>query len=551
MAESGPRLKLRDARGDERVILVLKDDFKIGRLGENDLKINDPFVSRVHAQIMRDGDQFRVEDCRSKSGTFVNGERIQSQSLKHGDRINLSHNEFPELIFLTGAETQPQPAEPLLTSIHATTFFDASSTSNDLQHVSRFLERVRQFSAGVPLHEILDVVLDIALDITHAERGFIVLLDNSKQPRFQRGRNNQKENLNESQFRVSSTVLREVIETGIKQSMSGADQDGLPQAESIAALELRTVVCLPLRQVQSFESSGIFSPKANVLGALYLDSRKATSALSSISEGLLESLANDASAVLMNAKLLREAKEKEKLEFELNTAREIQESLLPEIHGEYGSYEACAQNTPSRGISGDYYDLIQLPDGRTAFVIADVSGKGVSAAILTSLVQGVLFAEVSRNENLLESIANVNHFLVQRSNMGKFVSLFIGILHPGGKLSYLNAGHNPPFLIRKSGDSIELEAKGMVLGVIEPAVLEERTTDLQSGDVLCLYTDGVTEAHSPGGELFGEDRLRNTLITNRDTDAENILLSVMKTVTSHTANLPRSDDLTLLIVKYL
>jgi serine phosphatase RsbU (regulator of sigma subunit)/pSer/pThr/pTyr-binding forkhead associated (FHA) protein len=549
MAESGPRLKLRDARGDERIIPLQKSEFKIGRLGENDLKINDPFVSRVHAQIMRDGDQYRVEDCHSKSGTFVNNERIQTQTLKHGDKIRLSQNEFPELVFLI--ESEILPAEPLLSTIHATSFFDVSTTSNDLQHVSRFLERVRQFSGGVPLHEILDVVLDIALEITRAERGFIILLDEARKLQFQRGRNNQKQNLNESQFLVSNTVLKEVIETGIKQSMSGAALNGFPQAESIAALELRTVVCLPLRQAQSFESSGIFNSKLNVLGALYLDSRKATGALSSISEGLLESLANDVSAVLMNAKLLREAREKEKLEFELNTAREIQESLLPEIQGNYGSYEACAQNSPSRRISGDYYDLIQLPDGRTAFVIADISGKGVSAAILTSLVQGVLFIEISRHENLVESIGNVNRFLVQRSNMGKFVSLFIGVLHPDGKLSYINAGHNPPFLVHSSGDCIELEAKGMVLGVIEQAVLEERTTDLKPGDVLCLYTDGVTEAHAPGGELFGEDRLRTTLITNRSSNAESILQSVIQSVTTHTANLPRNDDLTLLIVKYL
>ncbi len=550
MAESEPRLILRDAKGDERVVRLQKDDFKIGRLGENDLKINDPFVSRVHAQITRVGNQFRIQDCSSKSGTFVNGERIQTQKpLTHGDKIQLSHNEYPELIFLTGADAKPP--EPFLTSIQSTTFFDQSSSANDLQHVSRFLERVRQFSAGVPLHEILDVVLDIALDITHAERGFIVLLDDSKQPRFQRGRNNNKQNLNESEFRVSSTVLNDVIQTGTRQIMSGPNQNPFPQAESIAALELSTVVCLPLRQSQSFEGSGEFSLKVNVLGAIYLDSRKATAILSTISEGLLESLANDASAVLMNAKLLRESREKEKLEMELHTAREIQESLLPEIHGTYQTFEACAQNTPSRKISGDYYDLIQLVDGRTAFVIADVSGKGISAAILTSLVQGVLFSEVSRHKNLLESIGNVNRFLVQRSNMGKFVSLFIGILDSDGKLTYINAGHNPPFLVKQSGEWVELEARGMVLGVIEQAVLEERTIDLKSGDVLCLYTDGVTEAHGPGGELFGEERLRNTLITNRALNSESILQAVIDTVTNHTTELPRSDDLTLLIVKYL
>ncbi len=549
MAESGPRLKLREASGNESIVPLDKDDFKIGRHGENDLKVRDPFVSRVHAQILRDGSQFRVHDCDSKSGTYVNGERIQSQILQHGDRIQLSHNEFPELIFLTSG--QAPPAEAFLTSIQTTSLFDATSTANDLQHVSRFLERVRQFAAGVPLHEILDVVLDIALEITRAERGFIVLLDDSKQPRFQRGRNHKKENLNESHFHISSTVLKQVLESGMKQMISNAEQNPYPQAESIVALELRTVVCLPLPKMQTTDTSGIFNLKPDLIGALYLDSRKATGTLSTISEGLLETLANDASAVLMNAKLLRESREKERLELELHTAREIQESLLPEIHGTYGAYEACAQNIPSRRISGDYFDLIQLSGDRTAVVIADVSGKGVSAAILTSLVQGILFIEVSRLENLQESIGNVNRFLVQRSNIGKFVSMFIAILHPDGKLSYVNAGHNPPFLIHNSGDWTELAAKGMVLGVVEQAAFEERTIELQSGDLVCLYTDGVTEAHAPDGELFGEDRLRDTLVKHRNSDTENILESVLKTVTRHTADVPRSDDLTLLVVKYL
>lgn len=541
MAESGPRLKLREATGEETVVALNKDDFKIGRHGENDLKIRDPFVSRVHAQIFRNGNQFRVHDCESKSGTYVNGERVESHTLKHGDRIQLSHNEFPELIFLTSDDVVS--SETFLSSVYSTSFFKTSSSASDLQHVSRFLETVRQFSAGVPTHEILDIILDNSLEITGAERAFIVLLDDLKKPRFQRGRNKKKEYLNENDFRISSTILKQVLESGKKQFIGDVGQEPYPQAESVINLELRTLVCLPLRSATD--------AKPEVMGALYLDSRQATEALSKISEGLLETLANDVSAVLTNAKLLRESREKERLEIELSTAREIQESLLPEIRGSYGKYQAAAQNIPSRRISGDYFDRIQLSGDRTVFVIADVSGKGVSAAILTSLVQGILFIEISRLENLTEAITNVNRFLVQRSNLGKFVSLFIAVLHPDGKLSYVNAGHNPPFLIHPSGDSTELAAKGMVLGVVEQAAFEERTIELHSGDLICLYTDGVTEAASPLRELFGEDRLRATLIRHRDLDAENILENVLKTVTDHTTDLPRSDDLTLLIVKYI
>ena len=133
MAESGPRLKLREATGEETIVALNKDEIKIGRHGENDIKIRDPFVSRVHAQIFRDGNQFRVHDCDSKSGTYVNGERIKSQPLKHGDRIQLSHNEFPELTFLISDEVIS--SESFLNSIYSTSLFKTSSSASDLQHV--------------------------------------------------------------------------------------------------------------------------------------------------------------------------------------------------------------------------------------------------------------------------------------------------------------------------------------------------------------------------------------------------------------------------------
>ncbi|HSP06291.1 MAG TPA: SpoIIE family protein phosphatase, partial [Acidobacteriota bacterium] len=526
-------------------ISLAKEIFTIGRLGDNDLRIPDSHVSRTHAEIIREGMQFRIVDRKSKSGTFVNGERILTHTLRHGDRIALGHNVKPEMIFLVDI-TEP-PSRPDLPSF-VTTSFLAKESSSDLRMVSRFLEGVRYFSAGIPLQEVLDVVLDMAVEISGADRAFLVLLDEHKQPVFRSGRNRKKESLKPDQFQISRSVLQDVLTKGERAILSlDSHPDALSEFQSAAALELRTVVCLPLRGMEAGALPG--GVTREVMGALYLDSKVATKGLSNISEGLLESLAKDASTVLINMRLLREAREKELLEMELKTAREIQESLLPEICGAYGVFEACAENLPSRGISGDYYDLIALPDDRFAVVIADISGKGIPAAILTSLVQGALFVEVSRGGSLVNCMQSLNHFLVRRSGTNRFVSLFLAILDPHGEMSYVNAGHNPPFLLTASGEIRELTARGIVLGVVEHAVFEEKTVALQPGDVLCMYTDGVTEAQNAGGELFGEDRLRESLVGGRHLSAPEIMDLVLRSVSEHMGETARNDDVTMLVVK--
>lgn len=543
----GPRLKLITADGEESYIPLVRDIFTIGRMGENDLRIPDSHVSRMHAEIIREGAHFRLIDRKSKSGTFVNGERVLSHTLHHGDRIMLGNNIKPEITFLVD-ETLP-PSHPNLPSFVTTSFLSKDSSS-DLQHVSKFLEGVRYFSAGVPLQEVLDVVLDMAVEISGADRAFLILLDENNKPVFRSGRNRKKESLSPDHFQISRTILQEVLEKGERLVMSlDSHPDSKSEFQSAADLDLRTIVCLPLRGMEVDALPG--SVTRQVMGALYLDSKVATRGLSNISEGLLETLANDASAVLINMSLLRESREKQLLEIELETAREIQKTLLPEIRGSYGFFEACAENRPSRRISGDYYDLISLPDNRYVVVIADISGKGIPAAILTSLVQGALFVEVSRGDSLTSCVQRLNHFLVRRSNTNRFVSLFLALLEPGGRMSYICAGHNPPFLLRTTGEIEELAAKGIVLGVIEHAHFEERAVMLHSGDVICMYTDGVTEAVNADNEFFGEDRLRGALAGGSDRSAAATMDQVLRTILEHTGETARNDDLTLLVLKRL
>ena len=531
--------------GDVSILPLEQDVFTIGRQGRNHLKISDTHVSRLHAEIVKRGTQYWIQDHNSKTGTYVNGERVQSRQLFHGDRIMLGSNIKPQIVIVFLTEEYDSNSS---LSSYITTASQGKDPSSDLHAVSRFLEGVRRFSATLPLQDILDTVLDLALEISAADRAFLVLLDEDNQPAFRSGRNRLKQNLNEDQFQISTNILQKVLTTGERVLLNQeSDADLLAQYQSVAELELRTIVCLPL---PGFKMNTLENRADRLMiGALYLDSKTSTPGLSTISEGLLESLAGDAGAALMNMKLLQEAREKELLERELETAREIQQNLLPVIRSSYGFFEACAENLPSLRISGDYYDLIPLPGDRFAIVIADVSGKGIPAAILAALVQGALFVELSRDD-APECIQNLNRFLVRRSSSNRFVSLFLGIVSPNGEMSYVNAGHNAPLLLR-AGNIHELTTRGVVLGVLENAKYEEQSILLQPGDIVCFYTDGVTEARNSEGKFFGEARLFECLRSNADGTPNQVLDAVLQTVLHYTEDEPRSDDLTLLILKWM
>jgi serine phosphatase RsbU (regulator of sigma subunit)/pSer/pThr/pTyr-binding forkhead associated (FHA) protein len=544
--ESWPKLKISEQPRVYRTVDVDKTPFNIGRHGGCNLKLTDPCVSRYHAEIQQEVDQFKLVDTNSKSGTLVNGLKVEFCVLKHGDKIQFGGSSLPEIVFLTRAEREEEiPALSGMLSVAN------SLAGKDLLNISKLLESARLFSAGLPLGEVLDLVLDTALDVTKAERSFLVLKDEQGKINFERGRDFARKQLSKEDFMISSTVLKQVVDSGRKLLMSDNMGTGpIAQAESIVDLELRTIVCLPLQRLEIKDSFKTSAAPPEVIGALYLDSTVASERFSKISEGILDSLAGDAAAVIENARLFRQAREKARLESELATAQEIQAALLPQINEPYDFFQAFARNLPCRHISGDYYDLIKLPNGSYAFVIADVAGKGVSAAILGSIVQGFLFAEMQQTSSLVSCMENANRYLVHRTDTARFVTLFCAVLAPDGELTFVNAGHNPPLLIRPDGQSEELAAAGVVLGVLESAKYEEKKIRLQPQDLVCLFTDGVTEAPDSKGHQFGEDRLIELLKTNFTQPLREVVEEIIDSIAEHSSDAPRSDDVTLLVLRY-
>jgi len=542
-----PLLRITQSGGAHTNVVVDKQRFTIGRSGTCDLRLQDSFVSRHHAEIVCEEGHFLLRDQNSKTGTYVNGERVQSCVLKHADEIHFGKANPQSVTFILDRHAPLEEGPRFNTSSLA-----LSLAGRDLTNISKLLENARLFNAGLPLGDILDIILDLAIEVSKAERGFIVLRsEQSGEIRFERGRDLNNASLSEDCFNVSRSVLKRVIDTGSKVTMMDhKGQDDFAGTESVALLELRTIVCLPLKRFEAQETNKA-KVSSQVIGALYLDSRTATEKFSKMSEGILDSLAGDVTVVIENARLLRELQNKERLELELTTAQQIQESLLPKIEGPYEFFEAYGSNIPSRHIGGDYYDLIPLADGAYAFAIADVAGKGIPAAILSSMVQGMLFAEAQRHSSLTACVETVNRYLVQRTNSNRFITLFYGKLSPDGELRFVNGGHNPPFLFRMNTQVEQLTAPGMVVGVFASAVYEEVAILLQPGDLICLYTDGITEARNLKGEFFGEDRLIDILRVNQSDPLEEIAVEVLDSVSSHASGLSQGDDLTLLLVRYI
>jgi sigma-B regulation protein RsbU (phosphoserine phosphatase) len=230
-------------------------------------------------------------------------------------------------------------------------------------------------------------------------------------------------------------------------------------------------------------------------------------------------------------------------------ARAVQVALSPTGFKQPEHFDVAAHNIPSRYVGGDFYDLIPLKDGRSVFALGDVSGKGIAAALLAAMAQGVLQAQFGSNLPLTEVIASLNKVIVHRSASNSFITLFCSVLDREGHLTYINAGHNPPILVRTNGESEELSTKSVVLGAFDFAEYKPLQTRLETGDVVVIFTDGVTEAVNARNEMFGDERLDKLIKSSVNLSAEEIKQRILDEVLAFTRGLPQGDDITLIVLK--
>ena len=532
-----------------RQVSIDKVPFFLGRRAESDLVLPHGEVSRNHAEIRAAGAGYAIRDRGSRYGTFVNGEPVTERAeraLAVGERIRLGRGGGAELGFrqaggapATGGDTDR-----------------GAAAVTDLRQVAALLEGLRALSSARVLDDVLALVMDSAIAVSGAERGFIMLANEDGALDLKMARARGRQTLPGSGFETSRKIPEEVFRTGRTRIEADLlDGDLADMHVGTVALGIRHVLCVPLRLMQ-FSDSADATPAALAaeeeqrrIGVLYLDSRDKAELLSSSTEGALETLANEAAVAIQNAELYRAALENAKLEREMRTAAEIQQALLPNRQRSGAFFEAAAATLPCRSIGGDFFDYIDRPDGSLAFALGDVAGKGPPAALLGALMQGSLAAEGSAGAGPAATMTTVNTALVRRGIQGRFVTLFYAVLHPDGRLIYCNAGHNAPMLVTAAGVS-RLETGGMVVGLFDGTPFAEGTVSLRPGDYLLLFSDGVSEAMNADGEEYGDDRLLECLAGMTGSACEPRLQEIFAGVERFTAGAAQHDDVTAMVVTY-
>jgi serine phosphatase RsbU (regulator of sigma subunit) len=525
--------------------------FRIGRSPESDLIVRDSRASRVHARILAEDSDWVIEDCGSRHGTYVNGHKITRHVLKNSDRIELGSQDSYQLIFaLDGAELK-RLVDQMGASETAITPHDVGGNLGKLRAI---LDLARTVQNSFSVNDVLASVVDTALTITGAERGFLMLRNPSgletRVARHKRGHD-----LRDSDLRVPRAVLHRALQHRrelLSMNFDPLGSDGVQAQNSIADLELRSVICVPLVRIRTgqSDSTSILSTGSETVGVLYMDSRLTAADLTGGNRELLQTLAIEASTILENARLLVEEKAKQQMEEELQLARTIQQSLLPGKLPSDGWMRAAASSVASREVGGDYYDVTAVDPGCWCVVVADVSGKGVGSALLASLLQGALITATGVPESLVRRIVRLNQFLLERTGGEKYATLFYSLLHDTGLLSYVNAAQCPAIVMRTNGDRIELEATGMPVGLMEGAEFTVESLQLEPGDRLVIYSDGVTEAQNQKHEFFGKKRLNQILKAHEGESCSAIHDAIQEGVATYTEGAPQSDDITVVVLEF-
>ena len=534
-AIDAPRLLVTDALG-RRIVPVDKAVLTLGRRSETDVRVPGTGVSRVHAEIVAENGAFLIRDRASRFGTFVNGERRAEHALKHGDQIRLGQSEETQIVFLV---TDDEPSEPR----------SAVTAASELRHMAGLLEGLRALGSGRVLDDVLALVLDSAIDVTGAERGFIMLANAAGQLEFKLARGNGRVTLTGHTFATSHKIPESVFATGRATIVEDLlDEVVAPQHVGTVALGIRHVLCTPLRLVRYVER-GDETSEDKVIGVLYLDSRERGALRSALARSALETLSTEAAVAIENARLYREALEREKFEEELKVAAAIQQSLLPVASRTGAFFTAAAASVPCRAIGGDFFDYVDLPTGRFGFILGDVAGKGAPAALLAAALLGMFGAEAMYHEGAAALMTRLNGSLLRRAIEARFLTTFYGMLSRDGSLTYSNAGHNPPILVTRDGVR-RLETGGLILGLFDHAVFEEETFMLSPGDFVISFSDGVTEAFNAAGEEFTDARLIACVESHRGDSPQAVLDALLASVRTFSGGAAQSDDVTIVVVRY-
>jgi len=559
LREASGRFGLRVQVGMRQLgtVPVGRTHLSIGRSPRAQLTIDDPFASRLHAEVWHDGEASWLSDLGSSNGTYLNGNRITGAvQIFPGDKMRIGET-------LLTLESSDEPTRPSLPAAPA----PDSRTSRDLAALLASVQHATGGASPTPpppprdlfgliskvgvallspsaLDEVLPAILQLVFDGISAERAFLLLRgdDLGAEPRLEASSYRDGRTPPLTEMNISREVQRQVMEE--RRSVLSTDaqiDERFKNRESVILSGVRSIMAVPLQVGE------------RVLGMVYADSPLEVRPFSREDLQVLTTIAGVAAIKIENAMLLEQRIENERLHEELQKAREIQLRLLPSHPHQPAGYELSGVSFPSLAVGGDYFDFVTA-DGGVLLAVGDVSGKGLDAALAMSSLHACVRSQVqaagAHGTALPQLVGRVNRYLCDSLPFNKFATLFCAALDPvAHTLTYVNAGHNPPLLVRRDGSVEELAATGLPAGLDKEAAYESAAVSLHPGDVLIAYSDGVTES-SPeglGGEPLGSDGLAAMVRPLRHLAARELLDRLDDALVELMAGREPDDDMTLVV----
>jgi sigma-B regulation protein RsbU (phosphoserine phosphatase) len=542
-----PEITITSADGSRTRLALTQDRVVIGRSRDSDIFLPDQWLSRHHAQIVRrDGGCF-LSDLGSKNGTLLNGGPVSGEiRLRHGDLITLGEH---SLTFSGDAEPaadladEPEPEGTQVFSAQELSLVARpTSDTEELARQNRILaaltDVITELVNHKPLDELFALILRLLFQAIGAERGAILLLEGDPPtPVIKAARSRHGQPIT----KVSRSIARHVLEERVSLLIPNVlENAAFKEQQSIMATGIRSAVCAPLR----FESP---ETGETVIGLVYLDTRDVSHSFDEDDLRVLTPLAQLAAAKIENVRLLEESLEKRRMEQDMQVAAEIQRGLLPDGAPEVPGYGVTGINQPCRTVGGDYYDF-GLEGEKLLLALGDVSGKGTGAALLMTVLRAAVRAHWGLPD-LAEAAGRINRTVFENTPPGKYITFFFARLEPAaGRLSYVNAGHNPPLLLRADGRMEKLQEGGMALGFFDTVSYDLGRTELQPGDALVIYSDGVTETWNAAGDEWGEEGLSRALSAAGGLDAASLQERLLEEVEAFEEGAKATDDRTLVVL---
>jgi phosphoserine phosphatase RsbU/P len=536
-----------------RVVPLDRPSLTLGRSSGNDLPIGDRTLSRSHARISVEGERAVLEDLESRNGTMLNGVRISEPTPLHpGDRIVLGETSIEFNVEVTARVVldDPEKESPLektfcrssadLLSAHrveARRPLGAEELSR-LNASLRILNEVSvELLSDVPIGRLLTLILDKVFAYMNPDRGLLLLADEKGALKPEAVKF--APSVDASDIRLSHTLLKAVVE----------ERNGVLMIDSESGGKLGTAESIRLQGITSCIAAPLLAGD-EAIGLIYLDARLGKRSFSEEDLRLLTSLANAAAIKIQNTRLQLEAVAKQRIEREMALAWEVQRRLLPDRPPEMPRSELFGRTIPSRTVSGDYYDFHERSGGRVDIVVADVCGKGMAASILAASVEAAFQAWAGEDFAPGKICVRLNEMVHRRTSPEKFVTFFAALYDPAtGEVVFANAGHNPGIVLRRDGSAELLESQGLPLGLFPGRDYPDGSVTLGSGDLLVLYTDGVTEASNPDEAEFGLDRLTAVVRAHRTAPLEDLESAINEELGSFASGVPFADDRTLVLLR--